>query len=192
MRLNGIVVLLMSLTAVGQDRSEKLQTFRGVLLDGPCASSIGVDSRLDQTKQKPPETIASTGSQEAPKPTGTADREATPRLDTRDDLVPCQASITSTSFAIRADGGRTLRFDTTSNGNLVVKIQGDDQWKAALSANQSSPNSDKAPPSSVKAVSVSAPKQPRRVEVQGRITGDELSVQNVRLDPSVPAADRQR
>src|SRR5947209_10491538 len=103
-------LLLTALPLLAQDP----KPIRGILLDAPCTTSINVSDSRTPTQN----------------PT-------TRRLP---DIVPCQATITSTAFAILTDDDRTLRFDQTSNGIILKHVEQDQHWKDALNAVSGFPN----------------------------------------------------
>src|SRR5947209_19453750 len=103
-------LLLTALPLLAQDP----KPIRGILLDAPCTTSINVSDSRTPTQN----------------PT-------TRRLP---DIVPCQATITSTAFAILTDDDRTLRLGQMSNGIGLKHIEQEQHWTAAGTASSVAPS----------------------------------------------------
>lgn len=183
MRLRFVSLWLATLTLAGGqtaplNSANNGQVFRGTLLDAPCADAIKVDSSLNNGSLDRDKAPASSPGQ-------TSGRA---RTKTAGELIPCQASITSTAFAIKTDDGRVLRFDAASNGILLTQIERDPKWKDALSAVSGSPNDggtgsqDRTAGKDVTASGVTKKAgTARMVEATGSLAGSTLHVDSVRL-----------
>ena len=120
--------------------------------------------------------------------TGSADRTTSPvRANTplarRGDLIPCQASMTTTSFGLHTEDGETLMFDTESNGRILVMIEKSEEWQRALR--------EVNLPSVAVQNSRRVPTSPRTVELTGRRSGNELAVESSRLANPVPTSNQR-
>ncbi len=170
--------------AVAQDK------FTGVLLDAPCASAIGV-----KTANVPA----------AAELRASGDVRDVPRY-TRGDLVPCQATVTSTAFSILTPAGKILQFDSRTNGKLLQQIEADQHWKDALNSVTGSPHDSINPAeSNIKPPDVSDADRrtagkdvtgsgatttagtSRQVEISGRLENGLLRGDIIRLAPNVKA-----
>jgi hypothetical protein len=110
-----------------------------VLLDQPCAAAVKPDTSLTQKDQ--------------------------PTTPESGELVPCQASLTTTVFAIRLDNAQVLRFDQASNGKLLVQIEASEDWKNALNQTDDPKH-----------------RSPRRVVITGQAQHGVLHVDSIQRD----------
>lgn len=184
-----VLLILVAIAAPAAD-------FRGVLLDAPCAKAFKVDTRLGKTdlsdisRNRTSEGGGSTTDKSTER---RADRAIENSGQTASasgpDLIPCQATITSLQFALRGDDGRTWTLDEPSNAKLVQMIEKDPHWQNALNSISGTPNAA-ASTTSNKAganqdVSGSGVVRPagtaRRVLIQGKVEGDTLTADSIRL-----------
>lgn len=144
----------------------KSQSYNGTLLDSKCAASAGVSTPLTASGLSADEKAPSKDK------TSTPGEEPMP-VESPGEFTPCQATLTSLTFALRTRGGRVLNLDQKGNDKIVMLVESDQKWKDALNSVTSAPLG--------KAERAKTKPSARRVVVTGRIEKDVLQVDTVRL-----------
>ena len=180
---------LLGLAQVQSSSGTAASSHRGTLLDAPCAASINVKAGPADTGLVKPLTGAPSADGSSPRPAVGTDA---PRASA--ELIPCQATRTSTEFALRMDNGQIVRFDSTSNGKVLQAIAADERWKDVLNTTPGLPGeatADRAKPTAGRDVTGSGTTKPagtsRRVVVAGARQGDMLRVDSIELEERASA-----